>query len=104
MAIHVSKRPRLSSSITLSPFQASCRWVQNNMLTLVFAFVACIICLGLVYVGCGLWLFLCVNIAQTYEEGEVTAAQVWQMPMTEGVKIIGCILSVIYVINNARRK
>ena len=78
--------------------------MEQTIMILVFAFAACILCLAAVYVGCGIWLFLCVNIAQTYEEGELTASQVWQMPITEGIKIIGCILAVIYVINNARRK
>jgi len=101
MAIYVSKRPRLSSSNSLSPFQQNIRWIQNNLTVLLMAVGCIVLWLGLVFLICVIYRFLAVNVAQIYQESEISVSQVWTFPTTEAIKIVGGIISFIMVIRSS---
>ena len=104
MGVYLSERPRVSSSTTQSPCYKCFRWIQNNMLALVFSVGGCIVFLLLTFMACSIWVFLGIHLAQSYTEGEVSAMDIWVTPQVGAIKIIGCILVVLYVIGNMQQR
>lgn len=97
------ERKHLGSSTILSPAQQVQRWSTNNMMRIVFAFVASALWFGVVFIGCGLMVFFGINMLRIWTEDEITAMQIFNMPVTWIVKIVGCILLFIYILISTKK-
>jgi len=99
----IIRRQKLGSTYTKSPADNAKAWVIINLSKIVFAFIATLIYLPVLYFGIGIVGFLGTDIAGVWEEGEFSAPEVYQSSLGTLLKVIGIVFIMLYVFRDAHK-
>ena len=90
------KRRRLGPVYTTAPAQDLYKWILDNTRNFVFTIICCLAWMVVLYVCCGIFTFLTVQLAND-GHSPLTTGEVYKLPLTFAIMIIGYVLIALHV-------
>ena len=98
------RRRRLGNTYTKSPANNVKAWLMINLNKIVFTIFISLCYMAVLWVMIKIVVFLGVNVAEVWEEGDISVNDVYAGPYGIFFKIIGIIAILVYVFRDRPRK
>ena len=99
----IIRRKRLGTTYTKSPADNTKAWMMINLGKIIFACIASVAYLIILYLGVGIVGLLGRDVAGVWDEKDFVTADVYLGPIGLILKVVGIILLLLYVFRDAHK-